>query len=641
MLLYLGCQNRNLATPATGSRQKHCMKKNLLFVLLLAAFSTFANTFTEYQQHIATDRILLMFNSNVSTTEKDELIKASGLVSATTHLPTLKVSICFVNDFNAAQQYFASKEDVAFVSFFITDGEHHAGVTNKLFVKLTDKNFEPQLHDKMKVLGITEVKADKYIPNLYQLTVSHKTQNAVTVCESFSNEAWCQYASPDYLLNPLVNSNDAFYTRQWAIENTGSAIQGNGTVDADMDVDSAWTITTGSSTIKVAIVDSGVDTLHNDLRANLLPGHDAVGDSTDGYPTANFDEDGHGTCCAGIVAAIKDNTIGVTGVAPLSKLIPVRSFFYTNNNGTILPFSTAAIFADAIGWSWSDAQCDIMSHSWGLPPNLIVLLPGGVQPVEDAIQQAFTNGRNGKGCAMFFSSGNEGGSAGPIWPARLSNTIAVNATSMCDEHKNANDCSGESWGGDYGVGLDFSAPGVRVATTDMRTNKGFVNGDYYYTFNGTSAACPNAAAVGALVLAVRSDLTANGVRDVIAQTCDKVGGYGYDSTFANGTWSRELGYGRVNAYRAVQFANLYSSVNEVSDELKWNVFPNPANAILNIQATENGTVRLYNIAGKQVMQAEMNSGNAALNVSGIEAGVYLVQLHTTHGTATRKVVLFR
>lgn len=617
------------------------MKKTLLFALLLAACTSFANNFTGYKQHIATDRILLMFNSNVSAIEKDEMIKASGLVSATTHLPTLKVSICFVNDYAAAQQYFAGKGEVSFVSFFITDGEHHAGVTNRFFVKLKDKNFEPQLRDKMKSSGITEIKADKYIPNLYMLTVAGKTQNTIAVCESFTSEGWCQYATPDYLLNPLVTSNDPLYNRQWSIANTGTALQGSGTVDADMDVDSAWTVTTGSSTIKVAIIDSGVDTLHNDLRANLLPGHDAVGDSTDGYPTANYDEDGHGTCCAGIVAAIQGNALGVSGVAPSCKLIPVRSFFYTNNNGTILPFSTASIFADAIGWAWSDAQCDIMSHSWGLPPNLIVLLPGGVLPVEEAIQLAYTSGRGGKGSAMFFSSGNEGGSAGPIWPGRLETAIGVNATSMCDERKNENDCSGENWGGDYGVGLDFSAPGVRVATTDMRGNKGFVTGDYYYTFNGTSAACPNAAAVGALVLSVRSDLSAAGVRDVIAQTCDKVGGYGYDSTFANGTWSNELGFGRVNAYRAVQFANLYNSIKGAENAIAWNVFPNPANAVLNVQATENGMVKLYNVAGQELMAAELSKGKLALDVSAIESGIYLVQLNTIQGTATRKVTLFR
>src|ERR1039458_1428233 len=95
---------------------------------------------------------------------------------------------------------------------------------------------------------------------------------------------------------------------------------------------------------------------------------------------------------------------------------------------------------------------------------------------------------------------------------------------------------------------------------------GFSANEYYYYFNGTSASCPNAAAVGALVLSINPNLTADGVRNVIARTCDKVGGYAYDSVFANGTWCRELGYGRVNAYRAVLYASVYNAVEEVHAE---------------------------------------------------------------------------
>lgn len=632
---------RSARLSANLNRHTSTYTMKHLLPLLLVLLGTFAraNNFETYTQHIATDRLLLVFESGLSNDAKDEIIKASGLVTATTHLPNPKLTICFVSNYSAAATYFTSKQAVKFVSFFITDGQHHAGVTNQFFIKLRDKNFEPQLRDKMKANGISEVKADKYIPNLYLLTVSGKTDNVVSLCQQFTNEGWCQYASPNYLLNPLVNSNDAYYNRQWALSNEGTALQGSGSLDADMDVDSAWAITTGSSTIKIAIIDSGVDTLHNDLRANLLPGHDAVGDSTDGYPTPNFQEDGHGTCCAGILGAIKDNSVGIAGVAPGCKLIPVRSFFYTNNGGNILPFSTAAIFADAMGWAWNDAQADIMSQSWGLPTNLLVLLPGGVQPVEDAMLQAYQNGRGGKGCAMFFSSGNEGGSAGPIWPGKLDIAIAVNATSMCDERKNENDCSNESWGGDYGPGLDFSAPGVRIATTDMRGNKGFsTTSDYYLLFNGTSAACPNAAGVGALVLSLRGDLSAEDLRNVIAQTAEKVGGYAYDSTYSNGTWSHELGFGRVNAYNAVQYASIYSGIGNVNAGVEMNVFPNPARNVLTVQTTAtSGDIKLYNMAGQQLLATAIAGSHTRLDVSALQSGMYLVELTTSQGKAVCKI----
>ncbi len=94
----------------------------------------------------------------------------------------------------------------------------------------------------------------------------------------------------------------------------------------------------------------------------MFPGHDSLGDTTDVFPSPVYDEDGHGTCCAGIVASVKDNNKGGTGVAPSCKIIPVRAFYYVSPGpGTVLPASTAAAFADAIGWAWNNGA-DILSN---------------------------------------------------------------------------------------------------------------------------------------------------------------------------------------------------------------------------------------------------------------------------------------
>ncbi len=515
------------------------MKTIALFITgILFHTMAFANSFDDYQKHIAPDRLMLIFNKDVPVERQAEIIRSSGLVKNFGHLPSPSLTICFTDDVDAAQKSFITLPEIKFVSFFITDGEnHYAGVLDDFFVKLADKNFESMLQEKLKQKNLGPAVPDTYIPNLYKVSNSKFTnRNTIDWCADFLKENWVVYAAPDYLLNPIVTSNDPLYSREWNIKNVGTPIQGNGTVDADMEVDSAWTLTTGNPAIKVSIIDSGVDTLHEDLMQNLLPGHDAVSHSTDGYPTPDYPEDGHGTCCAGIVAAVKENGIGCTGVAPLCKIIPVRSFYYVIISGNLLPYSTASTFAEAIGWSWDSAKADILSNSWGLPPDLVSYLPGGIQPVNDAIQQAYISGRNGKGVAMFFSSGNDNTGTGPIWPAYLPQSISVNATNMCDSRKSPTDCSGENWGGDYGPGLDFSAPGVKITTTDMLGSNGFSTGDYYYLFNGTSAACPNAAAVGALLLSIRPQLSADEVRNIIAQTCDKTGGYGYDSVFTNGTW---------------------------------------------------------------------------------------------------------
>jgi hypothetical protein len=81
--------------------------------------------------------------------------------------------------------------------------------------------------------------------------------------------------------------------------------------------------------------------------------------------------------------------------------------------------------------------------------------------------------------------------------------------------------------------------------------------------------------VGALLLSLQPTWSAEDIRNIIAQSCDKVG-YSYDSTFSNGAWCRELGYGRVNAYKALYQSLFYSGINEAQENLMLNVFPNPA-----------------------------------------------------------------
>ncbi|RYY52134.1 MAG: hypothetical protein EOO05_22305, partial [Chitinophagaceae bacterium] len=329
------------------------------------------------------------------------------------------------------------------------------------------------------------------------------------------------------------------FNLQWAAINTGAANQGSGFAGADIDLDEAWDITMGNAAIRIAVLDEGVQRSHPDLINNitasgfgLLPANATSGDI---LSTARS----HGTSCAGIIAAEANNNIGIAGVAPLSKIIPVN--ITVNTTGS---FGTSAQIAQATDWAWDQGAADVLSNSWG----------GGTASslIQDAIRRAVTLGRGGKGALVIFASGNN--NAGVSSPACFPETIAVGAMSMCHQRKSGTSCDNETfWGGNYGTGLDISAPGVRIATTRVTGTGTAPNADYNLAFNGTSSATPIVAGVAALILSINNNFTQAQVREILERSARRVGGYSYSAVPGqpNGSWTSELGHGMVNAKNAV------------------------------------------------------------------------------------------
>jgi subtilisin family serine protease len=364
---------------------------------------------------------------------------------------------------------------------------------------------------------------------------SISTEELFKIVTKLQSDRRVEFAEPNFLRELKFFTNDPFFNSQWAIKNQGYL---GGIPGADMKVEQAWNFSTGTG-IKVAIIDDGVDLAHPDLQSNLLAGFDATGNNSNGAPSGN---DAHGTASAGIVAAVANNNIGISGVAYNAKILPVRIARRSSTNWT-----TDTWAASGINWAWQNGA-DVLSNSWG----------GGSysSTIASAVTNAVTNGRNGKGSVVLFATGNNNGAVS--FPATLDNVIAVGASSMCDQRKSTTSCDGESWwGGNFGSSLDVMAPGVKTYTTDIHGSAGYNAGDYLADFNGTSSACPNAAAVVALILSVNSNLTGQQARNVLESSCDKVGGYIYQSNIPgqpNGTWSNDAGYGRVNAQKAVCLA---------------------------------------------------------------------------------------
>lgn len=360
----------------------------------------------------------------------------------------------------------------------------------------------------------------------FHLAFSGSPVECFARCDQLNSLEAVFVAEPNLIwdLPEMATPNDPLFSDQWDLNNTG---QYGGTPGADMNATAAWDISTGSASIVIAICDEGVDVDHPDLIGNMVTGYDAV--TADSNPPSTPGDSGgndaHGTCCAGIASASGNNGVGVAGINWNAKIMPVRLGFGNY-------WTATSWIIDSITWA-TDNGADVQSHSWG---------GGGASTsIENAFTYSATTGRGGLGAACFCASGNDNSVVS--YPAKYAGTIAVGATSPCDERKSPSSCDGETWwGSNYGPELDIVAPGPLVTTTDIAGSAGYTSSDYS-TFNGTSSATPHAAGAGGLLLSVAPDLTASQVREYMRTTSDDQVGPSNEDTPG---FDNYMGYGRVN-----------------------------------------------------------------------------------------------
>lgn len=384
----------------------------------------------------------------------------------------------------------------------------------------------------------SSVVEDYWTPGYYRIT-NPAGDDVFAAIRAWYDDTSVVFAEPAYMCydDALHAPNDPFFPQQWSERNTQQ--QGNYRAGADVEAVPAWDIEKGNPNVIIAIIDTGMDLTHEDLAANLLPrnGEDWDFANGDGSP----DDDGdHGTACSGIAAAVQDNGIGVSGMAPGCRLMPLKINLSTGMN---------ANRADAINYAASrraEFQGLVMSCSWRMSS-------GDFTAVEAAVQ-------NGAAldCVMCFASGNDNG---PVsYPAKYPQTICVGATSPCDERKSPASCDGENfWGSNFGPEMDVCAPGVKIYTTDRSGSAGYSGNNYFSTFNGTSSATPLAAGVCALIWSADGSLTNEGVRQILQSSAeDEVGTPSEDVP----GWDQYMGFGRINAFRALELAAIEESFED-------------------------------------------------------------------------------
>ena len=343
--------------------------------------------------------------------------------------------------------------------------------------------------------------------------------------------------------SPLAfTPNDEYFPEQWNL--------------VRIEAPRAWDITQGRADIVIAVIDSGCDLGHADL-SFAAPGVNLDDMSRSGSPVLTPDGFlvGHGTQVAGIAAAITDNAIGVAGIAGRCRILPLATDSYTDAH-------VAAGIRYAV-----EHGARVVNMSFNTM--YFTLFDG---PVAEAIE--FAHGRRVFLCA---SAGN-GDSRGILAPARHPLVAAVGGSDVRDERWSVPWPDGGRRGSNYGdervegvwTGVSVVAPAWNVfpttgmPTTDITGTEGDVNlpspaGDYWHIggFSMTSCASPHVAGVAAL-LAAQYDLEPDAITRIIERTADKVGSipYAVVEGFPHGARNEEMGYGRLNAFHAVDFADV-------------------------------------------------------------------------------------
>jgi len=288
----------------------------------------------------------------------------------------------------------------------------------------------------------------------------------------------------DYLAAVAETPNDPYFLAQWGLLGTGTP--------------DAWDLTTGSAQALAAVLDTGVDFSHPDLAGQIVAGYDFVNDDAD--PS---DDHGHGTHMAGIIAALQNNGIGVSGVAPDSPLLAVK-----------------VLGADGIG-PYS-AVADGITYAADQGARVINLSLAGTAPsalLQDAVAYA-----RGQGAVVVAAMGNDA-SSDPVYPAATSGVVAVGAVNSTDA------LAGFS---NTGAWISHVSPGVDVLTTEL--------GGGYWSSSGTSPAAAFSSGIFSLLFAFEPSL------DVTAAIARVESGA---IDLGSGGWDPSFGWGRVDAHASL------------------------------------------------------------------------------------------
>ena len=352
---------------------------------------------------------------------------------------------------------------------------------DRLLVKPKGDLSEAAVQSLFAEQGVAELKA---LHPLGVRVLQVHPDRLAKVLHRLSHHSDIEFAEPDEILAPDAVPNDSYYSSEWHLPKIGAP--------------SAWDLTTGSTGVIIAILDTGVDGTHPELAAKMLPGWN-VYDNNDN----TSDVYGHGTAVAGAAAAASNNGSGVASVAWGCKILPVR---ISDLNG----YATYSTIASGLTYA-ADHGARVANVSFRASDSSTVA----------SAAQYFQS----KGGVVAMAAGNE---STFVSSADNPYLLTVSATDSNDAMASFSNT---------GNNIDLAAPGVNIYTT--------TRGGAYGLATGTSFSAPIVAGAAALVISANPALSAAQVQDILKQNADDLGAAGWDTSY---------GSGRLNVYKAVRAA---------------------------------------------------------------------------------------
>lgn len=398
------------------------------------------------------------------------------------------------------------------------------------------------------------------LPSLHQVYVLQISEDLdpEVVAEALQQDPHVEYAHPDYVVQANFAPNDPYY------KSSGSWNQKYDDLWAlkrdKLNMEAAWNITKGEGII-VAVVDTGVDYNHPDIQANIwsnpgeVPGNQ-LDDDGNGYvddvrgwdfvtcdvpvldgcsgprPPDNdpMDDGFHGTHVAGTIAAVGNNNLGIIGVAPKAKIMPVKALGI-DGGGILSELAAGIVYAASNG-------ADVINNSWGCQ----FCPQAGI--IRDAIRTA-----QGLGAVIVFSAGNSTTDVREFSPQNLheNKPIVVAASDPRDQ---------PTFFSNFGATVDVIAPGGGKSSREVNIlslrstachgcDESWLEGDAYLRLQGTSMSAPHVSGVAALVISHSPTLKVDQVRQILMASADDLRPGGFDL---------QTGAGRINAQRALTVA---------------------------------------------------------------------------------------